>query len=101
MSFSYRLHRGIIETMNATSYTTEQAITLMRNCTKLNKSFSIYFAKLEGGKSRITNASLRPMASSSKDRNAKYKLQLKNNDTGGNRSCYIPLIMEVNGIKVD
>ena len=87
--------------MNETAYTIEEAITLMRNCSKFNKPFSIYFTKIEGGKSRITNCTLRPMASSSKDRFAKYKLQLTNNDTGAKRSCYIPLIMEVNGIKVN
>ncbi|MUP44902.1 hypothetical protein E0K83_03970 [Gramella sp. BOM4] len=86
--------------MNTTTYTPEEAITLMRNCTKFNKPFSIYYAKLGGGKKRISNASLRPMATTSKDRNAKYKLQLKDNDTGANRSCYIPLLMEVNGIQV-
>ncbi|TQI72280.1 hypothetical protein JM79_3238 [Gramella sp. Hel_I_59] len=86
--------------MNTTTYTLEEAITLMRNCSKLSKPFSIYYAKLGGGKKRIVNASLRPMASTKDDRNAKYKLQLRDNDNHVNRSCYIPLLMEVNGIEV-
>ena len=82
------------------TYTLEEAITLMRNCSKLQLPFSIKFAKLDGGKAFIQNAALRPMASTTADRNGKYKLQLVNRDTEQFRSCYIPLIMEVNGIKI-
>lgn len=86
--------------MKITSYTLEEAITVMRNCTTVHRTFSIKFLKLDGGKTIISKCSLRPMASTSKDKNGKYKLQLVNDDTGAYRQCYIPLIMEVNGIKV-
>lgn len=87
--------------MNSTDYTIEQAITLMRNCAKFNKTFSVKYRKLGGGDKLISNCSLRPMAATAKDRNAAYKLQLTNEDTGAPRSCYIPLIKAVNGIKVE
>lgn len=86
--------------MKGTTYTLEEAITLMRNCSKLNVRFSIKFRKLGGGTTLISSASIRHMAATAKDRNAKYKLQLTNEDNGQHRACYIPLIMEVNGIKV-
>lgn len=87
--------------MNATeNYTLEQAINVMRNSQRKSDPFSIKFKKLSGGTSIIRKAELRPMAKSSKLHNAKYKLQLKNQETDELKSCYIPLIMEVNGIKV-
>jgi len=86
--------------MKATTYTLEEAITLMRNSSKFNRTFSIKFRKLSGGNRFIQNTSIRPMAATVADRNGKYKLQITNEDTGAHRSCYIPLIMEVNGIKV-
>lgn len=86
--------------MEGNTYTLEEAITVMRNCTKLQQYFHIKYAKLSGGKKIISKASLRPMAATAKDKNAKYKLQLTNEENGSHRSCYIPLIMEVNGIKV-
>ena len=91
---------GNIESMNALNYTLEEAITVMKNSSKLAKPFSIKFRKLGGGNTLISNAGLRPMAGTSSDRNGKYKLQLVNLDNDSLRSCYIPLIMEVNGIKV-
>ena len=86
--------------MKAFTYTLEEAITVMRNSSKLAKRFSIKFRKLDGGDTIIQNASLRPMAATAKDQYGKYKLQLTNEDTGAHRSCYIPLLKEVNGIEV-
>lgn len=86
--------------MKGITYTLEEAITVMRNSSKLAKRFSIKFRKLSGGDSIIQDASLRPMAATAKDQYGKYKLQLTNEESGAHKSCYIPLIKEVNGIKV-
>ena len=101
LSFCSRLSFGNIESMKGTTYTLEEAITVMKNSTRLAQRFSIKFRKLSGGDSIIQNASLRPMAATSKDQYGKYKLQLTNEDTGAHKSCYIPLVKEVNGIKVE
>ena len=87
--------------MKGNSYTLEEAITVMRNSTKVHKIFSIKFRKLGGGDTMIQKASLRPMASTAKDSKGKYKLQFTNEENGTQRSCYIPLVKEVNGIKVN
>ena len=86
--------------MKNSSYTLEQAINVAKNASKFGQTFQIKFKKISGGNSIIRKATLRPMASSSKDQNGKYKLQLVNEETGELRSCYICLIMEVNSIKV-
>ncbi len=41
------------------------------------------------------------MATTASDKFGAYKLQLTNEENNTQRSCYIPLIKEVNGIKVD
>jgi len=87
--------------MKANTYTIEEAITLMRNLSKFHKTFSIKFRKIGGGDTIISKCSLRPMASTAADRNGAYKLQLTNEENTTQRSCYIPLIKEVNGIKVE
>lgn len=89
-----------IEAMKGSEYNIEEAVTVMRNCAKFGQDFSITFKKISGGSSRIERAELRPMAPTSKDINGKYKLQLTNKETGERKSCYIVLIMEVNGLKV-
>lgn len=101
LSFCCRLALGNIELMKGKPYTIEEAVTLMKNSSKLHKPFQIKFRKLSGGNTIINECSLRPMAATSKDKNGKYKLQLTNEATGDHRSCYIPLIMEVNGTKVE
>lgn len=101
LSFSYLPALANIELMNATTYTLEEAITVMRNLSKFQKTFSVKFRKLGGGDTIINRCSIRPMAATAKDKFGAYKLQLTNEDNGQPRSCYIPLIKEVNGIKVD
>ena len=100
LSFYPCLSFGNIDSMNPTNYTLEQAITVMKNSTKLAQPFKIKFRKLSGGNTIITRAALRPMAGTAADKMGKYKLQLVNQENDQLRSCYIPLIMEVNGIKV-
>lgn len=81
-------------------YSLEEAINVMENMTRLGKPFSVKFKKITGGNSIIPQASMRPMATTEKDSMGAYKLQLIAKHDDSFKSCYIPLLMEVNNIKI-
>ena len=83
------------------TYTLEQAINVLNNLTARGESFSIRFRKVEGGDTYIRRAGLRKMANTNKDKNGAYKLQFGNLETNEFKSCWIPLIKEVNNIQID
>jgi hypothetical protein len=80
--------------------TVNQALVQMRGDTKKGKAFHLVFltSGIHPRRRSISRCSLRP--SNPSDDNSAYKLQLQDLDSKEQRSCYIPLIMELNGHKI-
>jgi len=77
----------------------EEPVTIMRTLTNQGKSFSVSFVKLDGSIAYIDKATLRKMSGSGK--NSRHILNLVNTENQEKRKAYIPLLLGVNGIKVN
>lgn len=84
--------------MSKEHYTTLQAINVMKALSKQGRSFNATFMKITGGKSSVSGFRLvKPNLKN--DSKGKYKLQFIN-DNDDRRSCYIPLLMSLNGKRI-
>lgn len=84
-----------------------KAIATMRELSKANKSFAFSFMSFseERGKSHgiveVAHARLRKQSTVEQDKNAELKLNYFDLDTNEFGSCYQPLLMELNGEKLE
>lgn len=80
------------------------AVTIARSLSKEGKTFRIEFWSYDestgkcGGTKVISQCLVRP--GNPNDQNDDYKLALHNVERDENRSCWIPLIKSINGVKV-
>lgn len=72
----------------------------MQRITEAGATFHIEFRKQDGTRRVMHRAYLRKQSIQAKDKSSKYKLQLMDMDSNTPRSCYIPLILSVNHIKI-
>lgn len=83
---------------NRQSYTLQEAVLLMKRLSKANKTFTLTFMKRTGGRSILKDYRL--ISKNTKtDTLGAYKLQFIN-DNDARKSAYIPLLMTLNGIKI-
>ncbi len=80
------------------TYTLQQAIQVMKSLSKQGRGFNLSYMKVGGGKTTIVNYRLIKQ-NLKNDSRGKYKLQFIN-DQDERKSCYIPLLMYINGIKI-
>ena len=77
----------------------EEPIELMKKCTAASILFSFSFMREDGTRCTVRKARLRKGAKN--DKNSKYKLQFTNEETGENKSCYIPRLLSFNNKLID
>ena len=81
-----------------------EAVIMARQLNKEGKTFNLEFWSYDestgkcGASKGISQCLLRP--GNANDQNDDYKLALYNAERDENRSCWIPLIKSINGVKV-
>ncbi|GAK96817.1 hypothetical protein JCM19294_1126 [Nonlabens tegetincola] len=79
-------------------YTLQEAMNVMKGLSKTGRSFDIVYMKINGGLGKFPRCRMIKQ-NLKNDKRGRYKLQFIN-DEDKRKSCYIPLLMSVNGIKI-
>jgi hypothetical protein len=80
------------------TYNLQQAMNVMKSLSKQGRGFNLSYMKVNGGRTTIIDYRLIKQ-NLKNDRRGNYKLQFIN-DNDDRKSCYIPLLMYINGIKI-